>query len=637
MIELQTYLYYKNISLRRLQQLIQIGTVKKISEQGKDFIIDKDMVSDKAIQEKVKEQLKVEFGLLIKEAHNDKSKRSNVIEYIIGATELWNKRGVEIKGFSEKQIYKKIRNPKKLDRGTRSDKFKRKNEMLANEYTYDLMIAYAWEFYDTDTNKSIRLATQRVQMLAKEIEELYELAAVPFTTLYDNIKKAIDNLCLAKNHDLRNKYNSFRQNRIYVKGAFTGKHINFMDWYVIDDKVMDVAGTYVWDPIKGKMIAKKVYMWSIIECKTWHVVAYKILPYSFNETDIKMLLLEAFMNMGAPKKGILMDNGIASSLKVREMLAQLGIISESGGAYEPLHKATIERFNKFLKDEFASNFPNYIGGSRKEVRHSDKKLSPEECDHMINEFSDKLDIYIQGFYQTKPRDLTIDDVVVKTTIREHFDKCYMNYNIVHISDEQLSNAYMEGTIKKMDWNYINIFGELYMFNDVTNPMLNGKKYLVKFNPLNKNNIYIYATEDILNQGTGDLIEKGDYVGTLVCQRSLGNEEAQRATNEIIKAYPKAIKKASEVVTDMIAIRNVDAFSPEINKKGQATPTRKEQVNYVKAFLDDEATKIIRAKDQELRKPRKIEKFEGEFNPDELEEPLMTDEEREDLNRLANEF
>lgn len=306
MIEKQTYLELKGISRRAYFYQLKSGRITQSKRAGKIFVVDPEFklplnitISDET-KLTLEEEAKKELDALILKAHSlraeqikttqktlKKSPHNNQITMIINeigkSVKAWQSRGVHLKGYSPKACYKKISKVEKLVRQRRSDLFELKNKVLVNPEAYKKLEAAVNELYHDDKSKrpSKRMLTKRISQYAQEKEEFYELAAIPFSTLYDHVKKIIDRLGLHHKHLLENNFSEFNRKRPYVLGAFTND-IEFMDWYAMDDHVMEVDGALVYNPVKQAWEKKKVYLWTVIECKTLFPVAYHIQADDFN-------------------------------------------------------------------------------------------------------------------------------------------------------------------------------------------------------------------------------------------------------------------------------------------------------------------------------------------------------------------
>ena len=638
MIELSEYCKQKNISRRWANKLIATGKLEIITKDKIKYVVSEcgSIVSEGAIEVMKKEAEKDISRLIVQEqnrnANDDYSRRTEVVDEITGIVELYKTKGVNLKGYSISNITRKIngdicqvdKSANIVVRSTRKDKFEFKNKVLSNPDLLNRFINLAAGFYLAPGNKSIRDTAIKIEMISREKEEYYEFATIPRSTMVRAITKLIEQNAFDKYHLLKNNYQKFEARKIYNQGAFT--EMNFMDYYAIDDHVCEISGVYKWNDVKKDWELRKVYAWTIIEIKTMHIVAYKIKADNFSENDVKELLLQAVMNMGRPTLGILMDNGLAHSKVCQELLTRLNIPYYSGPAYAPLHKAPVERSFGFWKNELLANFPNYIGGGRNEVRHSTKKLSPEQAEHTFNEFLQIADKYFEGYYQTKPRLREIEPgKKIEISIRDYFNQFYKTYEVNYINPIDLRNAYLSNTVLKLQYNYVTFKGVVYMPDDVINPVLDGRKYLVQYNPLDLQYIDLYALEDIK---IGDVVTiyKGQIVCTLRSQSYMGSEERQAAVSKIRRGFKKAVRNMAEATVDMEIVNSVDPFCDELNRAGQLIETRKQLVKETKDLIELDTKKYFRVDVDALTNNETEE-------PEEVKFELLNNDDVDELNNI----
>jgi hypothetical protein len=596
MIELNKYLALKGIKKRAFHYKVDQKKIFKHKVGNVTFVIDpKINVSDEA-KITLTDEAKKELDALIIEAHSLRTESLRIAKQTLKKTphnpqitsivsriqerlKVWKSKGVALRGYSPQACYKKINDVNLLSRQRRGDLFEVKNNVLSNPDVYKKLEALVLKLYDDDGRKepSIRMICKRIVMQAKADEEFYELAAIPFSTLYDHAKKIIDRLGAKHKHLLENNYSEFNRKRPYVWGAHTAD-INFMEYFTMDDHVMEIDGALEYNTITGQWEKKKVYLWTIMEAKTLQKLAYKLKPTSFNSDDIKLLMLEALTNAGRPLKAILMDNGLGSSTKCNQFLDRLKINHDPGPAYEPLHKSVHERSWGFIKNEFCAQWPNYIGGGRSEVRHTSKRLSPEECTFTFNEFSKAFDKYMEGFFQTNIRTRTEYNEKEEISIRDNFTRYYTQTEKQEIESSLLRTSYMEYKVKffgyqSLVWSGKGLFNP--SINNSLHPVLCDRNYLCYYNPLDWSAIDMYAMEDILIQETGEYYLKGTLVATLYNQYGKSSQEKQKLTSTLRKKHTKATRQLTAATVDLGIAENVHAFSDELNEKGQLLDTRKQ--------------------------------------------------------------
>ncbi|HRI46923.1 MAG TPA: hypothetical protein PK559_07455 [Ignavibacteriaceae bacterium] len=640
MIELTEYCRQKNISRRWANKLIATGKLEIIIKDKIKYVVAESgsIVSEGAIVIMKKEAEKEISRLIVQEQNRnqtggDYSRRTEVVDEITGIVELYKTKGVILKGYSVSNITRKIngdicqvdKSANIVVRSTRKDKFEFKNKVLSNPEQLKKLVNLAFGYYSKDANKSIRKTAIKVMMFSRENENYYELATIPRSTIIRCLTKIAQQNAWSKYHDLKNNYHELESRKIYNQGAFT--NMKFMEWLAIDDHVMEVSGVYKWNSVKKDWELRKVYMWSIIEIKTQMIVAYKIKADSFSANDVKEVLLQALMNIGKPINGILMDNGLAHAKECQEMLNRLKIEFDSGFAYEPTHKAPKERTYGYWKTELMSNFKNYIGGGRSEVRHSTKRLSPEQAELKFDEFINLCDKYVEGFYQTKPRLRETENGKIDISIRDWFNELYQQYEVQHLNPVDLRNAFMGNIVKKLHYNYINFRDNIYMVDDVLHPALDDRKYLMQYNPLDLQCVDIYALEDI-KLSEEKVIRKGELVATLRGQKYMGDQERQDQVSKIRKNYKKAIRNMTEASVDMAIVNSVDPFCDELNRAGQLIETRKELVKATKNLIELDANKYIR-----LDVDNMLGKEDETEEPEEVKFELLNNDDVDELNNI----
>lgn len=590
MIELSEYLELKEIGRRAFYYQLEQKKIFKKEIGGVTFVIDPELELSDDTKLALKEQVNRELGLLAIKAHAYRPKDlaegkrfrckeiNKIVAQMVETVNAWKKRGVKLRGWSKAACYRKIEDTSNLKRQRRSDIFANKNPQLANPAVYEKFKSLYYLQYDNNKAErpSLRTICERMIMYAQKREEFYEIASIPFSTVYDNVRKLNDRFAHSLVHQAKNNLSHLMKNRVYVEGAFTAD-MGFMEWYAMDDHVMEVDGALVYNKVKDEWEKRKVYLWTVIECKTFYPIAYHIQTDNFNSDDIKLLMLKALMNTGRPVKGILMDNGLASSKKCQEFLNRLGIVHDSGKAYDWMHKAVQERIFGFVKNEFCTEWNNYIGGGRSEVRHTGEKMSPELCDYTIDEFISKFDDYMEGFYQRKPRSRTDNYEKIEISIREDFENRYLYYEPQYLDPVKLRSAFMVSKVAYMSLQHLSLgnFGVYTVdLDNLLDPVLQERNYLCTYIPLDLSEIDIYAMEDILIQKTGEMILKGERVATLYRMREKMPEAKRKDVAILNNKNLKLIRAYAENTVNIAIAENFSSFSPELNEKGQLTDTRK---------------------------------------------------------------
>lgn len=633
MIEKGKYMQLKDISVRTYYNHVEQKKIFPTVVEGVTYVIDPSVAMSDQAQKALKLEAVKELETLAmrgnalrpKEIPEGKRFRSKEINKIVADMQdvvaKWVRIGVQLRGWSKAACYRKIEDLSKLSRQRRSDLFERKQEQLKKDDVYEkLKSLYAKAYFDNYEKKpSLREITKQIQMYAQSKEEFYELAAVPFSTLYDNVQKLKERYAHELVHQYYNNHSHLLRNRAYVDGAFTAD-IKFMEWFSIDDHVMEVDGALVWNETKRMFEKKKVYLWMIVEVKTLFPVAYHIQANNFNADELKYLMMQSLMNMGAPVKGILMDNGLAASKKCQDFLDRLGILHDSGEAYDWMHKAVQERSFGFIKKEFCSQWANYIGGGRTEVRHASRKMSPEETTFTVQEFIKQFDDYVEGWYQTKERDRTDNFEKVKISIRADFENRYMTYDKIPVNPVKLRFCFCETKLAKMSLQHLTL-GDRGLYTpdigNVLDPVLQNRNYQCYYNPLDDSEIDIYACDDILIQKTGEYYNRGDYVCTLYRQRGKMPEQKRKEVAVLNNKNFKRIKEYVQDTVDIAIAENFHAFAPELNEKGQLIDTRTQLLDKATEIMQDAEMKVKEVLIPETKKRGRKPSEEAQLSDDEL--------------------
>ena len=559
-----------------------------------------------------------EWDSLIMKAHKSPEYKSDVMDEILEDVKAYTDMGFKIVGFDIKSLYRKIKKGK-INRKTRKDKSKPKNSILQNRDVQAKLMKFAQELYYQDSNASIRLLTHRVLFYAKQNEELLELAAIPQPTLYRFLDERFDENGIKEAHKMINHYDQWNKNKPFVQGAFT-KDIDFMDWLALDDHMIQISGVQVYNELSKKIELKTVYAWFIIEAKTFYPVAYDIQIREFNSNDIKLLMLKALMNVGKPNKGFLMDNGLGSASANLQMLNQLGVGYKTTQPYDPTGKATIERFFGLFNRECAALINNYIGGKRIDGRHSTLRLSPEEAMLNWNDIKELVDQYIQGFFLDRPRKRpAISEKEI--SIREHYNKESTTFGFDFLKDEDMRFAFNVSEIKKFDGQKI-MLGKhgIYVPSEALPSYLNGRKYDVRYNPIDMNEIDMYNLK-ALRTPEGDIIGAGQKVATLMSFTNKGNAQKQELANKVWKDHRKNVRATSKSTVDISMLQN-NIGGTYSNQNADLVDTRKSLEKRISTVLADETLKLATLPAQALSPETEIVTPAAEltFDTSDIEEP-----------------
>ena len=448
MLKLEKYIEVSGESRRNIFLKLSDGRLLRKLLDGELYIIQPSEIS--SLNETQKKLIlcdkKKEWDSRITFAYKNPALKSDVIAEIKEDVEGFSKMGFKIIGYNEKTLYKKMSTGKTV-RKTRKDKSTVKNSILINPNVQEKIINLAKPLYQKDSRGSVRLLTDRLQWEAKRNEELYEIAAIPFPTLYRFLNNTLTPE-MKEAHEQANHYDQWNKKMLYVENAFTGD-INFMDWISFDDHMIQISGIKVFNELNGKVELKSVYSWFGMESLTMMPVAYDIQVREFKSEDIKLLFMKTLMNIGKPAKGFLFDNGLAAATPNLEMLNHLGVDYKTTRPYSPTGKATMERLFGQLNSECIVYLNNYIGGKRIDGRHRSLKLSPEESYITEKELIEVVDNYINGFFLDRPRTRKIRGESKKISTREYYENEYKNYVPEFCDEKDLRFAFMSGEVKRL--------------------------------------------------------------------------------------------------------------------------------------------------------------------------------------------
>ncbi|MBL8008641.1 MAG: hypothetical protein JNJ56_14055 [Ignavibacteria bacterium] len=248
--------------------------------------------------------------------------------------------------------------------------------------------------------------------------------------------------------------------------------------------------------------------------------------------------------------------------------------------YEPTHKSNIERFNRFIKDEYDVIYKNYVGGNRDEVRHSGKRLMPEECDHLVEEYIEKANAYLTGDCINRTRDRVIKSKKYRVSIADLFDKQMQSYEPYMLNDQSLRYALMDDTMIKTYSGGISLYrdGVRFTYSDVDyNASLEGRKFIIAMLPTNQSKIDLYATEDFTDTNTGAEYHRGQLVTTLYSMRELPTAERQKSVFKYRKQAMQHARAVKEKLLDS-ALAQFPELLPLVNTHitidGEALDVRK---------------------------------------------------------------
>lgn len=494
--------------------------------------------------------------------------------------------GHKIKGLSGRTLYGIAEGKRAVYHRKRKDSGTVRNPNLAT--AKEKIEAIAGKLFMQLGEKNYRFVTTRIQELAKANESLYEVAAIPQPTLYRYVR----NYLSPYNNvwDYANNHKAFLKSLPKVQGAFTDD-IEFMDYIAFDDHKADVAGSWYWNEVKSKWEMRKVWYWIAIEMLTMMPVGWVILPREPNSEDVINVLIQSMLKVGLPKKGYLFDNGIGYSERVQTFMSRIKLQSAGSGyfskdfmpvaPYEPTHKSNIELFNRHIKKELDVWYKNYVGGSRDEVRNSGKRLMPEECDHIVEEYIVNAEAYLTGDCVNRLRKRVIKSTALKTSTIDLFDKFRNQYQPYFLDEKSIRWALMDDTQVKTFNGSISLYHSGVRFNyhdESYNPALEGRKFIISILPTNLSKMDLYATEDFIDTHTGVSYERGQYVTTLQSMRDLPMSERQQLVFKGNAQKRQLARKLKEKLLDTALLQFPDLIpivNTYITVNGEALDMRKQ--------------------------------------------------------------
>lgn len=583
MIHIEEYIVQTNLSKRTIYNYIKTGKLKTTKLNGRTYIIsdgnDTRMIIKKNVNRNVKQIKQSINDIILYEGPRDKVAAVKKIEQIINC---WKAQGVIIKGYSAKSVYRKIKD-RKTERKTRVDKFSVRNELLNK--IFPKVRNFASNLYMLDAEGSLNNVVDLIYEYAKRNEDYFEVAAIPKPTLYRQLLLDFKQSGYETLHQYFNHYNQFKNTLPRVTGAFTDD-IEFMDYIAGDDHKADVASVYVYDNMLKKVVKKQVKIWGWDEpvtMKTW--IYCKV--GDITAEDLILSLIPVIMEVGLPKKGLLIDNGIGRSEIFKEFWKKLtGSIPHYSGAYEPTNKATTELKHSLWKSEFDSFQKNFVSPHKEDGRHSGPALSPEEADMFFEDYKSKLNNYITGYYLERVRTRTIKGKTEKISIKDYFDRCWTKHQEIEVTPQQIRYALSISQVKTYS-NGIKIGKESYIPIEPLPISYNNKSFTVLTNPFDSSEIDVYALDDILDRNSGEFFEKGSYITTLY------NTRLHPEKRKIVIEYQNKIKKNLKLVAQQItAVKELDKALPDtVAPNSEIIKQREEAIKQTTTILHQTINKL----------------------------------------------
>lgn len=567
MIHINDYCEKNKISRRWVKELINRNQIPSEKINGQRYIIAPPQVKSSETSEYLTaEKFKSEIREFVA-----KCGKLYIKEALKRISEYENATGCKIKGLSGRTLYGIAEGKRSIYHRKRKDSGTVRNPNLAT--AKEKIEAIAGKLYMQLGEQNYRFVTTRIQELARQNESLYEVAAIPQPTLYRYVKNYLSQY---KNvWDYANNHKAFLKSLPKIQGAFTDD-IEFMDYIAFDDRKADVAGSWYWNEVKAKWELRKVWYWIAIEMLTMMPVGWVILPREPNSEDVINVLIQSMLKVGLPKKGYLFDNGIGYSERVQTFMNRVKLQSAGSeyfsrdympvAPYEPTHKSNIELFNRHIKKEYDVWYKNYVGGSKNEVRNSGKRLMPEECDHIVEEYIEKAEAYLTGDCINRLRKKVIKSKALKTSTSDLFEKMWNKYQPYFLEEKSIRWALMDDTQVRTFSGRISLnrFGIRFDYHPSEYcPALEGRKFIVSILPTNLSKMDLYATEDFVDTHSGAIYERGQYVTTLHSMRDLPASEKQKNVFKHNTQKKQLARKLKEKLLDTALLQFPDLI-PIVN-------------------------------------------------------------------------
>jgi len=569
MIEFNKYLEIQGIDRSTLFRHIAERRVFQIKQGGKAFIVDEQEVyinaDDKKKRKELISSIKESWNQEILKAYNaigteqERLSREKTLTTILKELKFWQKRGISIVGYNDKSIYRKIKKGK-VQRTQRADKLTYRHKVLKSSSAQSKILAAAWHLFGKPSAcLNYSLMYDKIIDFAKKNELFYEIVDIAKSTMVNFLQQEFKAIGLDKAHQLINHYNLHKKTKARNKGAFT-TDVQFMDYIIGDDHKMDIDKVFVYDEITKKLKLEKVQGWFWIEGKTQKILSYVLKTGDLNADDLKLSLMEALAAYGRPKKAIMIDNGVGRASAFQDFCIKCGLHIEFSTPYEPTEKSNVERIFGYMKNEFDVYENNYVGSDHaKEGRHKSSNLMPEDCQITFQEYSKKLDEYLNGFYETRQRRRVIDNKVIKISIKDLYEHFAAHHTVDVIEDRILAYAYQFEKVLRYN-NGISFTMKNRVYNYLPDPTLssvfNNQRFIVCYNPNDMNKVHMYALTAIIDKSTGAVYEKSEFITTLESFELYSSDERRAKITAINKKIDKNLRSIAELKTDVIIASTV---------------------------------------------------------------------------------
>lgn len=558
------YCAEKGMSRRNVQRWIGKGKVKSCKIGGKVYIIEQEDTSQ-PITDRT-EGVKERWDTMIKRAIRlHKEDASNPEIRMLTDRIVRENEALKMRGYDYKSLRRKITTGV-VERKPRADRFTIKHRILRKQISR--VIDELEPLYFKPAKRNLNYAIDRLLMKAAETEEMWEIAAIPKSTLYTAMNRYATANGFKDVEELMNHHNAFEYNRVTCHGAFT-EDIKFMQVWALDDHKTDVAGAWVWNEKIKKYELKQVTSWVLIDAHTMYPLAWKFKCGSFSSDEIVDLIAQALLKYGRPSEKIICDQGLGAERRVKQFCYKAGVLLDDQLAYQPRHKATMERFFGWVKEESDVLQNNFVGSNHPvEGKHSGPQLSPEATEELVSEAIIRYDDYFMNMLVNRPRKMKragaehLLDATGRIQLSTLFATFRREYVPDYITAKELRAAYMKVDNPRRFYNELKFANDHYMPLDVQSPALNGRKFYVGYLPFDLQTIDLYASESFVDAVFGVEYSAGDFVCTLASQRAMNSEERKVRVAKYNKEYRKLVRSL------------MPAIPEEVRPDGTVSSTRK---------------------------------------------------------------
>lgn len=490
--------------------------------------------------------------------------------------------GIIIKGYNRKSIYRKINKARaegRLQRKTRRDKGLIRHQTLSTNF--DKIQQLAVQTYMQHAQGSLSLIVDLIIHFAREHEEYYEIAGISRSTLYRQLRAAFIRNGFRNMHQFVNHYNKWKATLPTVTGAFTDD-IQFMQYISGDDHKCDVAGVLYFNEHTGKVEQKQIKIWFWNEAKTMYPLGWVIKVGDFTAEDLIRSLSQVVYQYGLPLDNVLIDNGIGRSDEFRQFWIRLAQKEPHfSAAYTPTNKATIELGFGIFKREFDSFQTNFVSPHKEDGRHPTAALSAPAADLLAKEYIRKLESYLTGFFIERDRVRVINGKPTRINIKKQFEQHMLTYQPRAVSARDIRFALSQSVIKRYE-NGITLNRDTYLPSDALPFSFTGREFIVFYNPHDRAEVDLYASDQMIVGETGEIIDKGGYVTTLYNTRTHPEKRAL-----VMKLRAQANKLARQAVEKHVIAQQIEHPTPDtVSTNGQLLEQRAEHIKRLQTKVRD---------------------------------------------------